>query len=339
MKEYGSDFHYIDSLKNRRNNIFGYFPNVNLYADGRQCVVALIRQEDWKRLWVPEYFCYEVIQSIREQTDVTVVFYEENPLHECILESLPFKDGDALLRMNYFGIRDYRSNENIPVQVIEDHSHDLMGHWATNSDADWCIASLRKTLPIPEGGMLWSPHGYVLPSEVGVSAENEGIAAERWEAMQQKARYLAGEHIDKKSFREGYVNTESYFDRAPVCALDKESQEYLKSFDIKVWYDAKRRNWRLLSDIKKEGVHVLLPENDGCCPFSLIMIFNDASRRKKVREELIALQIYPAVLWDVPSTVNNETLNFSRSMLSIHCDARYSTGDILEMKSIIESIL
>lgn len=59
--------------------------------------------------------------------------------------------------MNYFGLRTSRSNQSLPIPVIEDHSHDLLGRWPLYSDADWCIASIRKTLPTIEGGMVWSP--------------------------------------------------------------------------------------------------------------------------------------------------------------------------------------
>ena len=156
---------------------------------------------------------------------------------------------------------------------MEDHTHDLLGSWAINSHADWCIASLRKSLPVPEGGMLWSPIGLRLPEAPAASEDNERIAAIRWEAMGLKARYLAGEQVEKAVFRAGFVDTEEYFDKAEVCSLDHKSTEYLMSFDIRDWYSRKRENWNLLRGIKKDGVRVILPENMGCYPFSLVLLF------------------------------------------------------------------
>ena len=300
-------------------------------------MIDLYRSQGWKRLWVPEYFCYDVIASLKE-AGLELRFYVDYPGNNENL-NLDFRAGDALLRVNYFGMRSYRSPEKLMVPVVEDHTHDLIGDWAINSHADWCIASLRKSLPVPEGGMLWSPVGLKLPNAPAASEENEKIAAIRWDAMKLKARYLAGENVEKQSFRAGYLDTEEYFDRAEVCDLDGESQKFLKSFDVRDWYNRKWENWELLQDIKKDGVRVLWPENRGCYPFSLILVFTTGEERDRVRKALIEKAVYPAILWDVPAQTEGKVFKMSNGMFSIHCDARYTKEEILQMKSIIESIL
>ena len=346
MIEFGSDFHYISHRGSGENTLQALFPSANYYADGRQALIDLFRSQGWKRLWVPEYFCYDVIESLKE-SGLELCFYGDYPGHledgktlESIQRKGYFRPTDAILRLNYFGTRSFRGLEKLNIPVVEDHTHDLIGGWAIKSHADWCIASLRKSLPVPEGGLLWSPAGLRLPGAPDVSEENERIAAIRWKAMRLKARYLAGEEVEKTTFRAGFVDTEEYFDRAEVCSLDRESKEYLKSFDIRNWYNRKRENWELLRDIKKEGVHVICPENRGCYPFSLVLLFDSLDERDRVRKELIEHQIYPAILWSIPDCPADEELFlFSRGMLSIHCDGRYSAEDILQMKEIIESIL
>ena len=344
MKEFGSDFHYITPTGGS-NTLRDFFPSANYYADGRQALIDLYRSQGWQRLWVPEYFCYDVIESLKE-AGLELVFYTDYPDYrddsktiEAIQRKGHFRPTDAILRVNYFGMRSYCSTDKLMVPVVEDHTHDLIGGWAINSHADWCIASLRKSLPIPEGGMLWSPVGLELPMAPAVSEENEKIAATRWEVMRLKARYLAGEEVEKVAFRAGFVDTEEYFDRADVCALDVESQKFLQLFDIRDWYKRKWENWELLRDIKKDGVRVLRPENRGCYPFSLILVFTTGEERDRVRKALIEKQIYPAILWNVPAQTEGEVLKRSNGMLSIHCDARYTEEEILQMKSIIESIL
>lgn len=346
MIEFGSDFHYVNPIEGGGNTLYDFFPSANFYADGRQALIHLYHSQGWHRLWMPEYFCYDVIASLKE-AGLNLMFYQDWPDDQGDSETLEniqrkgrFLPSDAVLRVNYYGTRKYRSTDKLTVAaVVEDHTHDLIGDWPLHSNADWCIASLRKTLPIPEGGLLWSPMGLKLPSAPEVSEENKRIATIRWKAMKLKARYLAGESVEKAEFRKGYVDTEEYFDHAQVCALDKASQEYLKSFDIRSWYNQKCENWELLKDIKKEGVQVICPESIGCYPFSLVLLFDIPEERERVRRELIENQIYPAVLWNVPDTASCEVKSFSRRMLSIHCDARYTTDDIRQMRSIIESIL
>lgn len=345
MKEFGSDFHYITPTGGS-STLKDLFPSANYYADGRLALIDLYRSQGWKRLWIPEYFCYDVIESLKE-SGLELVFYTDYPGNwedgktlEAIHQNGCFRPTDALLRMNYFGLRSYRGMDKLNIPVVEDHTHDLIGGWALNTHADWCIASLRKSLPVPEGGMLWSPVGLPLPNVPPISEENEKIAAIRWDAMRLKARYLAEENVEKAAFRAGFVDTEEYFDRAEVCALDFGSQKFLKSFDVRDWYNRKWENWKLLCNIKKDGFRVLQPENRGCYPFSLVLLFTSVNDRDNVRKALIDKQIYPAILWSIPHcSADDEVFKISRGMLSIHCDARYTKEEILQMKSIIESIL
>lgn len=346
MREFGSDFHYQAPIKGSGKTIYDYFSSSNLYADGRQAIIHLYRSQGWGRLWVPEYFCYDVIESLK-QAGLQLCFYEDYPGFTEISNALEaihnkgyFRKTDAILKVNYFGSRSFRTPEKLPVAaMIEDHTHDLIGEWALYSQADWCIASLRKTLPIPEGGVLWSPIGLRLPDAPESSEANEDIAVVRWEAMRMKARYLEGDTVEKSAFRAKYVYTEPFFDTAEICSLDKTSKDYLQVFDIEAWYHAKRVNWGILKDIRKEGIRIIKPESYGCYPFSLIIVFDDVYERDRVRKKLIERQIYPAVLWRVPSLTESEAIKMSLGMLSIHCDGRYSQEDILQLKNIIESVL
>lgn len=346
MKEFGSDFHYIETGSHTENTLHAFFPSANYYADGRQALIHLYRNQGWERLWVPEYFCYDVVASLKT-AGLELCFYADYPGYyeddktlETIQRNKYFRQTDAVLRVNYFGTRGHRSVEKLNIPVVEDHTHDLMGEWAVRSTADWCIASLRKSLPLPEGGMLWSPVGLRLPAAYAVSGENEKIAGIRWDAMRLKASYLAGETVEKATYRAGFVDTEEYFDRAEVCTLDSHSREYLKTFDIHSWYNKKRENWELLRDLKKVGMRVIVPESIGCFPFSLVLLFDSLDERDRVRKELIAKQIYPAVLWNIPHCpADGELFKFSRGMLSIHCDGRYTKEEILQMRGIIESVL
>lgn len=341
MKEFGSDFHSIDSYISYRTHLTDFFREAIFLADGRQCIVALIRQYGWKRIWMPDYFCYEVTNTIKLQTGITVIFYKDTPLHERKVNILPFKKGDVLLRMNYFGMRENRSNRTIPCPVIEDHTHDLLGHWALYSDADWCISSIRKTLPVPEGGMMWSPKGHKLMVELRPSDENERIATIRWEGMEMKAAYLRGEGVSKDVFRKCYTDTESWFDDADLCLIDDRSKEYVsKKFDINLWQNAKRKNWKLLQDLVSHAdCCVLKPEDETCTMFSFVLLLKSKARRDIVRKRLIESHVYPAILWTLPDGVSLGAKDFSERMLSIHCDGRYTEEDIRQLAAILNKSL
>ena len=339
MKEFGSDFHFVQVYQQGSHTISNLYPHATFFADGRQALIALYQQMGWKRLWVPSYFCYEVLESMAHQ-GVNLAFYDDYPMSDenQVVCSLPYQEGDALLRVNYFGLRSSRSNAQIGVPVVEDHTHDILGSWAANSDADWCIASLRKTLPIAEGGMLWSPKGYQLNEKPELTDFNKRLASVRWNAMKKKSLYLDGMIIDKNEFRQDMILTEGQFDTMATSALDEETRCYLERFDVIQWYNGKKANWNMLKDICLQRFTVMEPEDPGCFPFSLILLLDSESERKAIRKSLIDNSIYPAILWSVPECDNNEVKDFSCRMLSIHCDSRYDNGAMNDLGRIIVAI-
>lgn len=342
MIEFGSDFHTIDN-PSFLNEGMGTFRNRGwLMADGRQCLVTLIRHEGWKRLWVPIYFCYEVLAFVQKATQIQLMFYGDYPLHPNDQEDvmgLPYQEGDALLRMNYWGMRGWRSSRGIPVPVVEDHSHDLTGEWATNSDADWCVASLRKSLPIPGGGSVWSPKNHLLTLTLSDTEECKSMMAQRWKAMDMKADYLKGENTSKDQFRWLFVETEGWFEKAEPSSLDVRTLDFISRFDIDAWQSVKRGNWLFLSSQISNKEQVILPECITCNMFSLVILTDNQEQRETLRHKLIDHSVYPAILWQVPTSVSRAVQDVSNRMLSIHCDGRYSEADIRQLAEIINHSL
>ena len=341
MKEFGSDFHLITEYQSKRAHLTDIYSDTMLMANGRQPLLALFLQKKWHKLWIPEYFCYEVIETIQQQIDIEFAFYPDYPLADdkAIIAELPFNDGDVLLRVNYFGLRNHRSKNGIPVPVIEDHTHDLLGHWTLNSEADWCIASLRKTLPLPEGGMLWSPKGKSLSLELMNTKDNQQIADIRWQAMQMKSDYLNGALSNKEEFRKLYMETEEWFDTAELSSLDDKSKEYIAQFDINLWQGAKRRNWMLLHSMLSDKIEILQPEDDSCTMLSMVVLAESQEQRDLIRQKLIERAVYPAILWQVPKTANEKVQDFSHRMLSIHCDGRYNENNIRQLADIVNQAI
>lgn len=346
MKEFGSDFHRCDfnfRIDNFQLDILG---NKRFYACGRHAIEAIIKQEKWKRIWMPTYFCYEVIGYIKS-TGIEVALYNDYPLFdkdEEVVRTLPYQNGDVLFRTDYFGLRQCRTNKDICVPVIEDHTHGLITDWSIRSDADWCIASLRKSLPVAAGGVLWSPKGEILPDVIKPTAECKEMAMERYEAMTMKAEYLRKVYTTstadadaKNAFREKYVDTEEQISNLKLSGIDSQSWEISNTFNIKQWTDLKYDNWLLANELLGKKFKVLGEErNDYWQPFSLILMLDNAKDREALRQYMVNNKIYPAVLWGMPKDSEfEEAKDFSERMLSVHCDIRYSRAEIIEMCNII----
>ena len=116
----------------------------------------------------------------------------------------------------------------------------------------------------------------------------------------------------------------------------------LGAFPVGTWRAQRRENHRVLSSALGgiSWVTVLQPQDavDGC-PFSGILLFDTGERQDYVRERLTASRVYPAILWPLESPVlpgiPPENVDFSRRMLSIHCDMRYDREDMLRVAELI----
>src|SRR5659263_87127 len=73
MKEFGSDFHYYATNDFKVENELSKL-DASFYANGRQAIQDLIENNSWKRIWIPTYYCYDVIDSIKA-TGITIKLY------------------------------------------------------------------------------------------------------------------------------------------------------------------------------------------------------------------------------------------------------------------------
>lgn len=341
--EFGSDFHTIDIKDgNTETSVFKYLPESNLYASGRQALLDLAITRKWKRLWVPSYFCEETLDCI-SRVGIELCKYNINPLinPSDVVGNIPVHKYDGLLIVNYFGLFDVRVFTNLDCEIVEDHTHNLIGNWAVNSKADWCIASLRKTLPISDGGILWSPKNITLPNKPQSNDITNIVMNKRWKAMNLKRVYLNGENVSKNDFLSLFSETEEEFDKLSISSISEGSLQIVNSLDIRKWYDVKRRNWNFLREklIGYNNVKILTPENESDWPFSLILCFEDNDIRNKVRQGLISKAVYPAILWRIEDNNDKVAQSFGDRMLSVHCDGRYSLKDMQNLFLLIEDSL
>src|SRR5690606_12183576 len=142
------------------------------------------------------------------------------------------------------------------------------GDWALNSNADWCVASLRKTLPVAEGGILWSPKNHSLPELPNQSEYNTQLSKKRWRAMRLKKDYLLDKISDKGLFRSIFLETESSFDKLQISPISEDCYFFLANLDMESWLIQKQINWSILSEIKSDKIYILERESVKCNNFS-----------------------------------------------------------------------
>jgi hypothetical protein len=318
-------------------------------ATGRDALRALIdmgvRQRGWRRWLVPSYFCQEVTAAIAA-TGIEIILYEDSPLRPSPA-AVPTRRGDVVFVVNYLGLRgaeSVRAWEGGAAEIVEDHTHDPWSRWAWTSRADYCLASLRKTLPVPDGTSLWSPKGHPLPPPSPLTPQRESAALAKSAAMMLKHLYLDGEKVDKPMFRQLQLAGEESIAAGAVSGPSSVAQRLLPTLPWERWREIRRRNHSLLSRALTDvpGIQVLPGHSADSCPLSVALQCETPQQSQQLRSALIAQNVYPAVLWPIEDTSGEELAEaaaLSRRMLTLACDFRYGHDDLKRVAQMVRHIL
>lgn len=340
--EHGSEFHAPGRLPGAAAQD-PWAGRGTFFGSARHALVALLAHgagaAGWRRLWVPSYFCHEVVDALHLPA-VELRGYPASP--RGVEWPRGLGPGDVLLAVNFFGLASRAPEYAVGpgACVIEDHTHDPWSAWAMESRADWCVASLRKTLPIPDGAVAWSPAGAALPAPE-LSAGHATAALEKWAGMALKALYLQGAPLDKEAYRALLVSGETRMGSGAPSAISPVAAALLPAFPTGTLRDVRRRNVAALAAALEgvPGLEVLRPDSPAASPFCAVLVFDCGARREHVRAALIAARVYPAVLWPLewapPAPAPPEHVELSRRMLSVHCDARYGGDDIRRVALLV----
>ena len=346
--EYGSEFHWPASLPVSDPEPTPWGAEARFVGSGRDGLRFLLEmgmaERNWRRLLIPSYFCPHVTASLVASGIEVATYPHRPPLDEGGPTEVDAGATDVVLNVNLFGLLP-RSPLIVPegVDVIEDHTHDPWSEWAFQSAASFAVASFRKVLPVPTGGVVWSPAGVTLPSQPEVSRERQLASDTRMRAMVLKSLYLTGHRVSKPLFRSLADFGEQRVSPPPVSGMPEGDRALLDLLPWAAWRNTRLQNHRLLSSLlgADNRINVLQPADFGSVPLSVVMLFEDNHVRTRVRDHLIANDVYPAILWDVrqapPVGVAGEDVAVSERILSLHIDYRYGRADIEKVGDFIRA--
>lgn len=350
--EYGSIFHWPPRNKTGQPADPHASLHGSFYGSGRDAMRVLMAHgmanRGWKRLWMPSYFCQAVTQAL-VSTGIQVRLYPHGPDDASLgFDRIETAPGDVVLRMNYFGMRSALPGDGLDrsqVEIIDDHSHDPWAQCARESDADWCVASLRKTLPIPDGGVLWSPREHELPPVPAVSGERRAASFEKMTAMVLKGMYLDGQPIDRELYRRLAASGEEQMGSGEPSAMPEWTADALGCFPVEAWREQRRANYRVVEQTlaHRTWLRLIIPDDDRvCCPFSGILVLESEEMRDRLQQEMAARKMFLPVLWPMDHLalpgVPEEQLQFSKCMLCVPCDMRYEEDAVGHVARMIREI-
>lgn len=304
---------------------------------GRDALKAIAREYTPRAAFLPALACDSMVFPF-EMYGHAIKYYRVNSDYSIDLGSLSIGEEPAfLLYMDYFGrktigdddLEQLKSKGNII--FIEDRTHNLI--WERNSSfqPDYIMASLRKWLPVPDGGLLWGKLTKPLESDTSFSKK-------RLEAQCMRHTYLEnGDEELKTEYRKIFSEVSEIMDNDAPSAMTEYSYAL-----------AVNSNWDKIRTKRKENAETLITALSKSFYISFIQdksgqsdlyVAFTVSNRDLVQRRLSAKGIFNTIIWPL-SAEQKKVCGVSKfteeNMLAAPCDQRYTVDD---MKYIGEEIV
>lgn len=317
-------------------------------GDGRQAVRAALLA--WggdlrgRICRLPAYLCRSLLQPFAEM-GLRVEFYSHTPPLAPQLN--PAWRDDLVVLCDTFGApccsdEEVRALLAAGCRVLLDASHSLFSTQRLTLSHPHLVttASLRKMLPIPDGGVVY------LPASMLESMEHEPAAdfLPMLEAMiLMKYTYTGTAGFlgnGGKTLLRLYQEFETGKDNRPVVVrqMPDVSRLVLEKLDFPVVCRRRMNNLACLAELLPAAMHLLPPDRIQS-PFYFPLLCADQTERDLLLERLAKKDIFPHVHWPLPGAVGDEFAwehELAGRVLSLPVDQRYDEGD---MRLLAEQVL
>lgn len=343
-KGFGSSFSFVAHDSKLLKTFPNHFKpkNTELFYSGRHAIKYVIDtialEQDITTFWIPEYYCQHVAKWLITNYK-NIKTYPVNPLNNNdLIEGDKFmQPNDVILINNFWGVSQCNFQcSTKQITVIEDHSHGWLSNACKNSTADFCIASLRKSVPAPLGGIAWKPNGDKLKN---IKLSTLNTFNEIWNtidgSMAMKTKYentgFKNETLKNDFLKLVYEAENIMHHNFDLAALNNSHENVINNY-LKIDYlKFKEKNFNtLLNALNSSNAFKIVTNNS--TPFGLTLHFNDFSVMSSFKNYLVKNNIYPSLLW--PDNITDYGY-----FLNIHIDYRYSEIEMKHISNIINNYI
>jgi hypothetical protein len=349
MREYGSEFEISYLPDNYFRSIAGMMPYSAFTRSGREAIGLAIEGMKPGVALLPAYCCWSVALPF-EAAGWTVAYY---PLNKDLTVDVPtFKSlirdlkPIAVLVMDYYGFApthaavDAAKEINEEVFVMEDFTQCLFGlpeKW--NPKEDCYVASIRKSIGVPDGGVVLSRKALDLSL---LLEERTPFVEHHIQAGVRKKRYsYSFSSSEKQAFRElqaaaGAEIKEDYH----LYKISPEAMGIIENTDTEMVRFARRKNFEHLFDLLKDNQNfdILFAPGNNPAPFMMII---KSTKRDELQSAFARKNVFCQVMWplaDRAKEICPVSKEMEETMLAIPIDQRYSYDDIEEIGQRINSV-
>lgn len=288
---------------------------------GRDTLKAIAREYEPCVALLPALACDSMVHPF-ELYGHTIRYYRLNPDYSIDLDSLGIGEEKTLfLYADYFGrptiedrvLEKLRNRGNII--FIEDRTHNLIWERQYSFQPDYIMASLRKWLPVPDGGLLWGKISKPFGNDTTFSTT-------RLKAQCMRHKFLVcGDESIKTEYRKIFSMVSDLMDKDEPSTMSAYAFALAKDTDWDWVRKVRRENAETLISILSASPYITFVQDtpglsDLYVPFTV-------PYRDEVQRRLSAEGIFNTIIWPLSEQQKSEcevAKYTEENMLAAPCD-------------------
>lgn len=290
---------------------------------------------------LPDHHCHSMVQPFVEAGLRPVLVKTDR---ECLmdpqeLEHLAKKSPNPplVLHCDTFGSiataalqETLQSLRRAGAKVVVDSSHSFLGQ--TTTEHDYEAASLRKLLPLPDGGAVRG-----LASTPQLPPPQEEATKLRMAGARAKHDYMTGSSPTKAHIPL-FVAAARYFDQGTTpCSISRASQEVLNKLNPAELLSKRKENSLALSSmLPPEFANIVNPRAIDNSPAFVVL---QHRKPKELQKFLASKGIFCPIHWPSPPGHVRGATKWRDDLISIPVDHRYEPSDMKRVADALYSAL
>jgi hypothetical protein len=339
--ELGSGFDMdLYELNLSPNGFSQYIGNRNhcLFDSARSALKTMAHVIGSGNILLPEYICESVIKCFPVDRIILYKLKQNLQIDADDLFNKINKSTAVVYLMHYFGTLQPENilsllrteKDKFGFKIIEDTTHSIFTK--TQTIGDYCVASLRKWFPLPNGGVLYASVPLNTYDEIPRNADNTKAYA-----MMLKQLHLLGRLDCNPEYRALFTACEEKLDnQKEIKRISDFSEFLLNCYDVDDMVKRRAFNLNYLKNILNSlGIMQLCDFAEGDCPFTLPILVPE---RDAFRSYLMENSIYCAVHWPFDGFAQEQrplAVSLSGGMLSLPIDQRYGEKEMEYLAEVI----
>lgn len=320
--------------KSSQNYSFLSDKNIFLF-NGRSAIFSIINTLKPEKVWLPDYLCETILDAVNK-TKTKINFYNIN--YNLKIDNLDWikklNNNDLVILIEYFGfpvepdiIKKIKTKK---AGILLDAAQSLLSK-NTRAASDFIVYSPRKLVGVPAGAVIQTNNKKFI-SNIYLQYVCEENLFFIYKAYQKRTAF-------DNDFRTEWYNDYKLSVQNQIIGnyrIDDFSLSVLKfGINYKNIAEKRRENYKfLLSELSDIAIYKTLPDNVVPLGFPIL-----SDKRGEIIEMLYKNSIFAPVHW--PVTDNNRPYNkmLKKNEITLICDQRYNSEDLMQMVKLIKSKL